>query len=177
MKKALNVVMPTAGPLREEELHTCLVTCEGLLNSRPLSYVSSDPDDLTPLTPAHFLKLDGYAEILSDTVFRSNSRKFFERWLFLQKILDKIWARFITEVIPHLNKMNQWTSQRRDLQPGDIVAVLENKTRGVWPLGRVLEIFPGEKDGHVRRANIMCQGKIIERSLSRLMVVMENNVQ
>ena len=28
---------------------------EILLNSRPITFVSSDPDDLLPLTPSHFL--------------------------------------------------------------------------------------------------------------------------
>ena len=133
----------------------------------------NDPNDLTALTPAHFLKLDSYADCAPDTNFRSDSRKFFERWLHLQKVLDRIWVRFIQEVIPHRNKMQQWTTQRRDLQVGDIVAVLESKTRGVWPIGRILQIFPGAKDGHVRRASVMCQNKILDRSLSRLAVIQE----
>ena len=177
MKKALNVILPTAGPLREEELNTCLIVAEGLLNSRPLSYVSSDPEDLTPLTPAHFLKLDTYAEAAPDCGFQSSSRKFFERWLHIQKVLDKIWGRFIREVIPNLNKMNRWTTQRRDVQVGDIVAVLEDKTRGVWPLGKVIKIFPGEKDDHIRRAHVQCQGRTLDRSLTRLMVVQEAQAQ
>ena len=177
MKKALTVVLPSAGTLKEEELRTCLVVCEGLLNSRPLSYISSDPDDLTPLTPAHFLMQSGYADITPAADFRSNTSKFYERWLYIQSILDKIWGRFVREVVPQLHKINKWTKERRNVQVGDIVAVLEEKSRGVWPLGRVVEVFIGEKDNHVRRANVLCQGRIIDRSLSRLMVVLENSQQ
>ncbi|GFW30636.1 integrase catalytic domain-containing protein [Trichonephila clavipes] len=41
--------------LTYEELLTVLCDCESIVNSRPLTYVSEDPDDLIPLTPAMFM--------------------------------------------------------------------------------------------------------------------------
>ena len=40
---------------RNEELLTAVVEVEGILNSRPLTYCSSDPDDELVLTQNHFL--------------------------------------------------------------------------------------------------------------------------
>ncbi|XP_018404104.1 PREDICTED: uncharacterized protein LOC108780788 [Cyphomyrmex costatus] len=48
-----------------EVYYTLLVEIEDVLNSRPLTALSADPNDLTPLTPAHFLieaPLQGVAE-------------------------------------------------------------------------------------------------------------------
>ncbi|XP_047142973.1 uncharacterized protein LOC124817191 [Hydra vulgaris] len=41
--------------ITDEELITTFAGAEGLINSRPLTYQSSDPKDCTPLTPNHFL--------------------------------------------------------------------------------------------------------------------------
>lgn len=41
--------------LNYEELYTLLLQIEAVLNSRPLCGISDDPNDLQPLTPAHFL--------------------------------------------------------------------------------------------------------------------------
>ena len=54
LKKAIYAILGSAD-ITDEELLSAVVGAEGLINPRPLTYQSSDPADLTPLTPNHFL--------------------------------------------------------------------------------------------------------------------------
>lgn len=53
-KRAMKAILKNA-EITDEELLTAICGAEKLLNSRPITYVSSNPDDLSPLTPNHFL--------------------------------------------------------------------------------------------------------------------------
>ena len=175
MKKALNVVLPTCGKLKEEELRSCVIVSEGILNSRPLTYVGTDPDDLAVLTPAHFLNQSMYADLVpaDDDV----TPRFAKRWFNMQKVLDRLWTRFIREVVPQLNVLNKWTTKRIDLRTGDVCVLLEEKHRGVWPLAVVEEVIVSPTDGHARSAKVRSGGRILERSLSRILVIQESSSQ
>ncbi|XP_065175170.1 uncharacterized protein LOC135805100 [Sycon ciliatum] len=95
--------------LSDEELHTALVHAEGLINSRPLTVISSDPNDLRPLTPQHFLV--GHADTTlaaelgvqpADTV---HPRR---RWMYVPRIVVEVWARWVKEIVPKLNVQVKW---------------------------------------------------------------------
>ncbi|GFW45954.1 integrase catalytic domain-containing protein [Trichonephila clavipes] len=41
--------------LKYDELYTVLCDCESIINCRPLTYMSENPEELIPLTPSMFL--------------------------------------------------------------------------------------------------------------------------
>src|SRR5208282_5466423 len=49
------VSQETSAIFDDEQFVTFVTKCEGILNSRPLTYTSSDPEDLKPITPNDFL--------------------------------------------------------------------------------------------------------------------------
>lgn len=75
--------------LPEETLHTVLLETEAIVNSRPLTPVSDDPNDFEALTPNHFLI--GRASPNSPAgrfeEREINSRK---RWRMVQALADMI---------------------------------------------------------------------------------------
>ena len=58
--------------------------------------------------------------------------------------------------------------QRRNLAVGDVVLIIDPSTpRGLWPLGRVTEIFPGA-DGVVRSAKVINKYGEYHRPIAKL---------
>lgn len=51
-----------------EECYTLLVGIEAVLNSRPITPCSNDPQDLSVLTPSHFLVGDNCYSLLKETI-------------------------------------------------------------------------------------------------------------
>ena len=140
----------------------------GLLNSRPITYVSSDPQDLSPLTPSHFLvgEMGGsFAPEALDHKQVYNPRK---RWHRVQQLLGQFWKRWRKEFLPSLNTRNKLFHPRHNLKEGDVVLIAgSNAKRGEWPLGRVVEAYPGE-DGLVRAVRVKAKNKEYLRPVHHL---------
>lgn len=70
--------------------------------------------------------------------------------------------------MPELNPRRKWFHTQRDFQVGEIVLVVSpDSPRGHWPLGRIIEVFPG-KDGHVRVATVQVGQNTLKRPITRL---------
>ena len=116
---------------------------------RPLSEVSKDPNDPPPLRPSDFL----HSEVLGITPdWRSHTlyRKVKDE---LQQLQQEMWTRMRKEVLSGIQKLKVWHT-KNTLDEGDLVLYANDEWRpDCWPLGRVLEVFPG-KDGEGRVVRI-----------------------
>ena len=169
LKKALQSVLYKAS-LTDEELQTAVTQAEGMLNTRPLTVMSADTDDLTPLTPLHFVV--GHVNVATalETAADSESTPVhpYHRWKVIQQLLRDVWKRWLREMVSAMNIMTKWRRQSGTVEIGDVFLVMDDALpRYRWPLGRVKATFPG-KDGIVRIVDIQVNGKKYRRGVRYL---------
>ena len=156
----------------DESLPTLMCEVESILNSRPISAVSSDPCDLEALTPNHLLLLKSEAP-LPPGLFQHKDLLSRRRWRQVQYLADVFWRRWCKEFLPLLQIRQKWVLPRRNLAVGDIVLVAtESSRRNSWPLGKIVEVFP-DKRGFVRRAKVSMKSGVFERPIDKLCPLVE----
>ena len=151
-KRAINAI-PGNADITDEELMTAIIGAEGLINSQPLTYQSTDPANDVPQTPNHFLhgQIGGQfgPTTVDDTQF--NLRKRCHR---VQELVRHFGRRWLHEWLPGLGAWKKWHRERQDLQVGEVVLVVSPEmVRGNWPHGRVVEVYLGV-NGRVRVAKL-----------------------
>ena len=156
VKRCLTVVLGNQ-VLTDEVLNTVFTEVEFIVNSRPLTHVSTDPTDLEAITPNHFLlgrASPRWAPCCVDERDLCSRR----RWKQAQSLAEGVWRRWVKEYVPTLAQRRKWSQQTRNLQTGDLVLMAETGlSRSSWPLARVVKVFPGA-DAAVRAAEVRTSG-------------------
>ncbi|KAK3750791.1 hypothetical protein QZH41_006585 [Actinostola sp. cb2023] len=161
MKKCLRKVLGTA-KLRYEELETVLVEIEGVLNSRPLTYVY---DELTesPLTPSCLVVgrrlLDQSSS--SENVPNNDAASLGKRARYLESVINHYRRRWRSEYLTGIREYQRLSVEksRRMLKVGDIVHIQEKpRPRLQWRMGKVERLLPG-RDNVVRAAEVITLDK------------------
>ncbi|GFY27227.1 integrase catalytic domain-containing protein [Trichonephila clavipes] len=140
--------------LKYDELYTVLCDCESIINCRPLTYVSENPEELIPLTPSMFLISNKNSNI--EDIEELNSNSLNKRIKYRSKLLKDLRQRFRNEYLSQLiQKHNEKAS--RDPQIGEVVLVGDdNKKRLFWALAKIIELIPG-RDGKIRTVRLKTQ--------------------
>ncbi|XP_055950873.1 uncharacterized protein LOC129984959 [Argiope bruennichi] len=145
IKKLLRRTLGQAS-LNYEELMSVLCDCESTVNSRPLTYVTEDSDDLIPLTPSLFL--GEIPEFGVPDLDHLDQIDFNKRLRHLQNVRELLRRRFRLEYLSLLVQRPSTMLISRQIKIGDIVLVeCDNKRKVLWPLAKVTEIYPGN-DGN-----------------------------
>ena len=145
---------------------------EDILNGRPLTTTSDDPEDLTPLTPNHLLLMKDNSPLPPD-IFQESDLYVRRRWRQVQYLSDIFWKRWSKEYLHTLQTRQKWTKPMRDAKCGDIVLVMEeNLPRNQWCLGRIQEVVHST-DGHVRRVSLKVKNGIMERPIGKTITLLE----
>jgi len=161
-KQALRFVL-NQQTLTDEIFITTLKLAESLLNSRPLTYISTDPEDPEPLTPNHIL-LGRANPFIPPDIIGTDDLSSKKRWRVSQAIAQHFWRRWMGELLPTLVQRPKWFQPQRNLKENDVVIFIKkNNPMGKWPLALVLKVYP-DPDGTVRSALIRTGGMELHRS-------------
>ena len=132
MRKALNAVTtdryyrnPT-----DEELLTFLKV-ELILNCRPLTRVSPDPEDWPALTPMTLLNGCMDATLLMDVFANSDGLR--ASYRATQRQADLFWQRWRSEYLSMLQRRHKWLVPRANIKPNTLVLLCDEAgPRGHW---------------------------------------------
>ncbi|XP_073823116.1 uncharacterized protein [Musca autumnalis] len=153
-----------------EELVTALVEIDAILNSRPISPMSSDPSDLEALTPGHFITGSALRSLPEREVTTTNINNL-EHWAQITAIKQRFWKKWHHEYINELQVRNKWTASNTNIGVGSMVLVHEdNIPPQKWLMGRLTNIIPG-RDGRIRVADVKTTRGIIRRPIHKLALI------
>ena len=159
-------------PTTETVLHTVMVEVEGILNSKPLGYISSDLADPDPVTP-NMLLMGRPDSSLPQAIYCESELLGRRRWRHSQILADHFWTAFIRHYLPNLQIRQKWETDKGNMESGQVVMVVDPQyPRASWPIGRITETYPG-KDGMVRSAKVILKGRAYIRPVSRLIPLPE----
>ena len=153
--------------LTYEELATAMVEIEAILNSRPISPLSSDPSDFEALTPGHFL-IGAPLRSLPERDVLSKEVNNLEYWARISAVKQSFWKRWSHDYLNELQTRNKWTASNPNVTPGSLVIVREdNLPPQQWLMGKIINIIPG-RDDRVRVVDIKTTKGTMRRPIHRL---------
>ena len=169
-KRAIKHVL-TSAEVNDEELVTAFCSVEGMVNDRPLTTTSDDINDLSPLTPNHFLigRLNPCVLINADQDRESLHPA--KRWKFVQTLLQACWSRWRKEILHSLKSRCKWavdSHRGSGFRVGQVVVVLDPVTATrKWKVGRIEKLYPGP-DGITRVVDVRYDNKVFRRPVNKL---------
>ncbi len=151
-------------------LETLLTIIEGIVNTRPITYVSEDPSDLQAITPAQLLTgKDGKHSLKT----LPKKQKIGRMHRLRMKIAGTFWKRWQQEYLKKLLPYKKWLELGKNLKIGDLV-LLEDKfaAKSFWPLGRVVKVWQGN-DSNVRVVLLQTEKWLVKRGVQTLYLLEE----
>jgi len=154
-----------------EELQTILCEIESILNSRPLLPLSSDPNDMTYLTPGHFLVGTPLNSFPTPNLNDVNTNRLL-RWELIEQMRQHFWSRWSSEYLNSLQERHKWQKCKgQQLEPGQLVIIKQQGLAPLqWLMGRIEQVHPGS-DNIVRSATIKTIKGSYVRPISKLAIL------
>lgn len=151
-----------------EQLTTVLCKIEAILNSRPITPMSEDPNDLKVLTPGHFL--------VGRTLISLPERNFInvpttrlKLWQQIQQTTQQFWHSWYHDYLHNLQKRPKHFREKFEVRVGDMVLLVDRNLPSMkWMMGRVIQLFPSKRSKIVRNVKVITQFGTKERDIRYL---------
>ena len=159
--------------LTDPQLLTLLTEAESIINSRPLTHLSEDVNDLGALTPNHILlgHHRNWASIADIEDCDVGSRKKYKQ---VQAIANVFWKRWKNEYLPTLMKRTKWKNENPTYSIGELVLLQDDDVkRGKWPLARITKVMPGSDDV-IRTVEVRTKSGMYLRPVTKLFKLEDN---
>ncbi|XP_067622000.1 uncharacterized protein [Eurosta solidaginis] len=155
--------------LTYEELTTVLVEIEAVLNSRPISPLSSDSSDLEALTPGHFITGSALKSLPERMVVDKLNN--WDRWNQITALNQMFWKQWSHEYISELQSRKKWNTENENIAKDTMVLIHEdNVPQQRWLIGRVIDTIPG-RDGRVRVVNLRTPKGTCRRPIHKIAIL------
>ncbi|XP_058799844.1 uncharacterized protein LOC131669162 [Phymastichus coffea] len=150
-----------------EQMNTFAIEIEAILNSRPLYSISTDPNDLTAITPDHLL-IGRPLNFLPDDDLLSIPGNRLSTWRFITRARQDFWKRWHLEYLNELQKRQRWLNSNHKIEINSIVLLIDkNQPCRHWRLGVVTEVHTGS-DGIVRVVTVKTTHGVYKRNVTQL---------
>ena len=166
-----------------------LIEVEAVLNSRPISYVSSK-DTKEPLTSSHILygrsllSRPSITDDEEDPEWQITRNDLTRRQAHMGNLIEHFWKRWKHEYLLELRESHRLKSRgnsSRTVSVGNVVVVHDDTARATWRLGQIEEFLRGEdnqaRGAKIRITNQGMKPSILKRPVQKLITLEINDSQ
>ncbi|KAK3107024.1 hypothetical protein FSP39_005438 [Pinctada imbricata] len=139
--------------LTHEILCTLMAEVSAIVNSRPITSISTDPDSPIILSP-NILLTQKQGEVPSMAGEFNLKDIYTASWKHVQFLADLFWKKWYETYLCELQTRRKWCQEKPNIKVGDVVLVKDkNVPRSDWPIG-IMEQAIESDDDLVRKAVI-----------------------
>lgn len=165
-KRTIETILRDRHPT-DEVLQTVFAESEYIVNSRPLTYTSSECGELSSISPNDILTYQS-VRVPKPGVFDKNDEILRKQWRVSQYLADLFWQRYVKWYIPTLHARKKWTADEENITEGEVVQIGDkNFYRANWPIGVVTRVYYGP-DQRVRVAEVKTPSRVYRRPVVKL---------
>ncbi|KAM3956038.1 uncharacterized protein ACR2FA_010018 [Aphomia sociella] len=135
--------------------------------------MSTDPHDLTPISPAHFLVGRPLTAPVCNDFTEAPAHRL-TRYQRVEQIRQHFWSRWTKEYVSELQTRTKKMKNALQLQTDMLVIIKDDNLPPLqWRLGRIVRTIPG-KDGVTRVADIYTSSGVVRRAYSKICPLLDD---